>query len=154
MIQQPAAPQALIQKGPIRQRLEESGVLGQFRRERIRQVLNLSDAQTQLIANRWARYDGEHAARQREIGELRQRFNEILIGPGTEDEKSARVRPMLDRFLDLRRQQADLRQKFEDDIRQNLSPAQQVRLIVLVDELQKKITELIRERRQQRRDGF
>ena len=67
------------------------------------------------------------------------------MGPGTEEEKSAKVRPLLDQFVDLRRQQADLKFKFEDDIRGKLSPAQQVRLIIQVEEMQRRVAEALRQ---------
>jgi hypothetical protein len=47
--------------------------------------------------------------------------------------------------MDLRRQQVDLKKGFEDDIRAQLSPAQQVRLIILVDELQQRLREALKE---------
>ena len=47
--------------------------------------------------------------------------------------------------MDLRRQQADLKFKFEDDIRGKLSPAQQVRLIIQVEEMQRRVAEALRQ---------
>lgn len=131
------------------ERMQENGVLGQrllhLRTNRIQEVLGLPEDRARAIAERWDRYDRDFMERARRLGELRGRFNQILIGPGNEDEKNAKVRPLLDQFMDLRRQQIDLKKGFEDDIRAQLSPAQQVRLIILVDELQQRIREALKE---------
>ncbi|MBS1766101.1 MAG: hypothetical protein JST05_01670 [Acidobacteria bacterium] len=125
----------------------------QFRAKRLRDGLGLSNAQADAIAERWGRFDQEHFARQRQIATLRLRFNDILMGPESEDRKSELIKPLLAQFQDLRRQQEDARHRFEDDIRAGLSPAQQARLILMVDDLNKKILDALRERRQERR-GF
>jgi hypothetical protein len=97
------------------------------------------------IAQRWSVYDRDFLQRARQMMQLRNHFNQILLGPGSEEDKNARLKPLLDQFLEQRRQQQDLKLKFEDDIRGQLSPAQQVRLIILVDDLQRTIREGIRE---------
>jgi hypothetical protein len=131
------------------ERLQQNGMLSQrlmqIRTNRIQEVLSLPEDKARAIAERWDRYDRDFMDRTRRIGEIRGRFNQILLAPGGEDDKNARIRPLLDQFMDLRRQQADLKKGFEDDIRGQLSPAQQVRLIILVDELQQKIREALRE---------
>ncbi len=132
-----------------RERLQENGPLMErlrhIRMTRIQEVLGLPEDRARAIAERWERYDRDFMDRTRRIGEIRGRFNQILIGPGTEEDKNGRIKPLLDQFMDLRRQQADLKKGFEDDIRAQLSPAQQVRLIILVDELQQRIREALRE---------
>ncbi|MBK8727215.1 MAG: hypothetical protein IPL96_14560 [Holophagaceae bacterium] len=131
------------------ERMQETGVLGQrlmqIRMNRIQEVLGLPEERARVIAERWERYDRDFMERARHIGELRGRFNQILLGPGGEDEKNQRIKPHLDQFMELRRQQADLKKGFEDDIRAQLSPAQQVRLIILVEELQQRIREALKE---------
>lgn len=121
-----------------------------FRAQRLKEGLGLSDAQADAIAKRWTAFDQEHFARQRQIAALRLRFNDILMGPEAEDRKSALIKPLLGEFMDLRRQQEEGRHRFEEDIRSGLSPAQQARLILMVDELNRKILEALRERRMQR----
>jgi hypothetical protein len=131
------------------ERMQENGVLGQrllhLRMTRIQEILGLPEDRARAIAERWERYDRDFMDRARRLGDIRGRFNQILLGPGNEDEKNAKVRPLLDQFMDLRRQQVDLKKGFEDDIRAQLSPAQQVRLIILVDELQQRIREALKE---------
>ncbi|HEU4951865.1 MAG TPA: hypothetical protein VFT46_07920 [Holophagaceae bacterium] len=125
----------------------------QFRARRLREGLGLSEAQADRIARRWGQFDQEHFTRQRQIAALRLRFNDILLGPEPEDRKSALIKPLLDQFMDLRRQQEEAKHRFEEDVRAGLSPAQQARLVLLVEDLNKQILDVLRERRQRRR-GF
>lgn len=119
--------------------------LMQLRTQRITQTLQVPEDQARAIAKRWSQFDGDFISRARQMAQLRGRFNQILIGPGAEDEKNAKLKPLLEQFMDLRRQQLELKNRFEDDVRGGLSPAQQVRLILLVDDLQKTIREGIRD---------
>lgn len=144
----PAGPR--VQEEPPAQ---DPGPLLRFRAQRLKEALGLTQEQSQKIARRWARFDLERFQRQRELTNLRMRFNDVLMGPGSEDQKSAQIKPLLEQFLSLRRQQNDLKQQFEDDIRADLTPAQQARLVLLVDEMTKRLTEALKERRQERR-GF
>lgn len=132
---------------------QDARPLLRFRSQRLQDGLGISPAQADAIAKRWAEFDLDHFQRQRQITTLRLRFNDILMGPEPEDRKSALIKPLLDQFMDLRNQQLEAKRRFEDDIRQSLSPAQQARLIVMVDDLNKQVMEALRERRQRRR-GF
>lgn len=134
-----ARPGALAQAAPM---------LLQVRTQRIQQALGLPESQARALAERWARYDQEHLQKGAELGVLRARFNQILLSPGSEEDKNARLRPLVGQFMELRRQQMDLKTRFEDDVRANLTPAQQVRLIILVDELQQRLRDAVREARQ------
>jgi hypothetical protein len=123
----------------------EGRLLYQFRVEHLERNVGLSEDQARSVAERWARFDRDLFEKTRQIRDLRTQFNDILMGPGTEDEKNARVKPLLDQFVALRHQQMNLRMQFEDDIRARLSPAQQVRLIVQVDEMQRRMLEVLRQ---------
>lgn len=116
-----------------------------LRTQRITQTLGLPEDRARGIAQRWSVYDRDFLQRARQMMQLRAHFNQILLSPGNEEDKNARLKPLLEQFMEQRRQQQDLKSKFEDDIRAQLSPAQQVRLIILVDDLQKTIREGIRE---------
>ncbi|HJU84616.1 MAG TPA: hypothetical protein VJ600_10430 [Holophagaceae bacterium] len=129
----------------------EQGPLMRFRMQRLQEGVGLSQDQAQRIVQRWRRYDLEHFERQRQLKALRVRFNDVLLGPGTEAERSDKLRPLLEQFIDIRRQQADLREKFEEDIRGQLTPTQQVRLILMIEDMAKQLQETFRERRQERR---
>lgn len=136
---------ALAAPGLRAQGEDEGRLLYRFRMEHLEQNVGLSEDQARAVADRWARYDRELFETTRQIRDLRGRFNDILLGPGSEDEKNARVRPLLDQFVALRRQQMNLKMQFEDDIRTHLSPAQQVRLILQVEEMQRRMLEALRQ---------
>jgi Spy/CpxP family protein refolding chaperone len=97
------------------------------------------------VVERWSRYDQDQFEKTRQIQQIRHRFNDILLGPGAEEDKNAKVRPLLEQFVELRRQQVELKQKFEEDIRARLSPAQQVRLILHVEEMQRRVAEAFKQ---------
>jgi hypothetical protein len=122
-----------------------------FRARRLQEGLGLDPAKAESIAQRWTQFDQEHIQRQRQIMTLRLRFNDILMGPEPEERKSALIKPLLEQFMATRDQQMEAKRRFEADIREGLSPAQQARLILLVDDLNKKVMEALRERRQERR---
>lgn len=149
-----AATAALAQQGQPRPRRDDPQSLDAaaaapwlmtLRTQRITQTLGLPEDRARGIAQRWSVYDRDFLQRARQMMQLRAHFNQILLGPGSEEDKNARLKPLLEQFMEQRRQQLELKSKFEDDIRAQLSPAQQVRLIILVDDLQKTIREGIRE---------
>ncbi len=123
----------------------EGRLLYQFRVEHLERNVGLTEDQARSVADRWARFDRELFEKTRQVRELRAQFNDILMGPGSEEEKNAKVKPLLDQFVALRHQQMNLKLQFEDDIRARLSPAQQVRLIVQVDEMQRRMLEVLRQ---------
>jgi Spy/CpxP family protein refolding chaperone len=130
---------------PARAQTEDERPLVRFRMEQLQQTVGLPEDQARTVVERWSRYDREQFEKTRQIQQIRRRFNDILMGPGSEEEKNVKVRPLLDQFVDLRRQQAELKFKFEEDIRARLSPAQQVRLITHVEEMQRRTVEAIRQ---------
>ena len=153
----PLLPPAMLLQAPAPQdpdaAQQDPRPLLRFRSQRLQDGLHLSPAQADAIAQRWSRFDQEHFQRQRQIGALRGRFNEILMGPDPEEKKSEQLKPLLAQFADLRHQQEESRHRFEEDIRAGLTPAQQARLILMVDDLNQKILNALRERREERR-GF
>jgi hypothetical protein len=130
---------------PGRAQAEEDRPLARFRMEQLQQSVGLPELQARTVVERWSRYDLDQFEKTRQIQQIRRRFNDILLGPGGEEEKNAKVKPLLEQFVDLRRQQAELKQKFEEDIRARLSPAQQVRLILHVEEMQRRVVEAMRQ---------
>jgi hypothetical protein len=119
----------------------------QMRVARIQQSLGLSEDRAKALAERWGRWDRDFIDRGRQMLQLRAQFNQILIGPGTEDEKGAKLKPLVDQFLALRQQQDKAKRQFEEDILQTLSPAQQARMIMLVEDIQNRIRDTLREAR-------
>ena len=129
---------------------QEGQIMAQFfqlRVGRIQQSLGLPDDRARALAERWGRWDRDFIDRGRQMLQVRGQFNQILMGSGSEEEKSAKVKPLLDQFLDLRQQQEDGKRRFEGDILKTLSPAQQARMILLVEDIQGKIRETLREAR-------
>lgn len=125
-----------------------------LRTQKIQESLVLSEERARTISEAWQRRDLALMQRGRESGDLRHQFNQILMGPGTDAEKDARLRPLLDRFSTLRQQQQEIRTRFEDEVRGTLTPSQQVRFILLIEELDRHIRESMREAvREGRRGG-
>lgn len=124
---------------------EDDRPLARFRMDQLQQTVGLPEDQARAVVDRWSRYDREQFEKTQQIHQIRRRFNDILLGPGSEEDKNAKVRPMLDQFVELRRQQADLKFRFEDDIRAKLTPAQQVRLILQVEEMQRRVVEALKQ---------
>jgi hypothetical protein len=122
-------------------------MLHQMRVARLQQSLGLSEDRAKAMAERWSRWDREFMERGRQMQLLRAQFNGILIGPGSEEEKGTRLKPLVEQFLGLRQQQDDAKRRFETEILQPLGPAQQARMILLVEDIQAKIRETLRENR-------
>jgi len=99
------------------------------------------------MADRWGQFDREALERHRELRQIKQQINGILVGPGSDGEKSAKLRPLLDQFTRLRTQQQEKRQAFESEIVAPLTPVQRARMVFLVEDLQKSLREALREGR-------
>ena len=123
----------------------EERSLARFRMDQLQQTVGLPEEQARTVVDRWSRYDREQFELTKQIQQIRRHFSDILLGPGTEEDKNAKVRPLLEQFVELRHHQKDLKFRFEDDIRAKLSPAQQVRLIIQVEEMQRRVTEALRQ---------
>ncbi len=117
---------------------------------RIQESVGLSEDRAKALAGRWMKYLEESGKVGRNLFKSHSQFNEILRGPFSEEEKNHRLKPLLDEFLNLRAQQAELKRRFEEDARAGLSPAQQVRMIMLIEELQRFLQEGMRELRGRR----
>lgn len=125
----------------------------QMRTVRIQQSLGIPEDRAKNLAERWTRHDGEMMERARQAASLRAQFNEVLFSSASEEEKSVRIKPTLDRFLAFRTQQHEARRRFEEDIRTGLSPAQQVRLLLLMEEMQRNLRQGLRETLREGRRG-
>jgi hypothetical protein len=123
----------------------EERSLARFRMDQLQQTVGLPEDQARTVVERWSRYDREQFELTKQIQQIRHHFSDILLGPGTEEDKSAKVRPLLEQFVELRRHQKELKFRFEDDIRAKLSPVQQVRLIIQVEEMQRRVAEALRQ---------
>jgi hypothetical protein len=145
-----AATLSAQQEPPPGRAATEGHILAQFyqlRVARIQQSLGLPEDRARAMAERWGRWDRDLMERGRQMMQLRAQFNQVLLGAGTEDEKSTKVKPLIDQFLDLRQQQEDAKHRFEAEILKSLTPAQQARMIILVEDIQSRIRETLRDAR-------
>jgi hypothetical protein len=129
---------------------QEGHILAQFyqlRVTRIQQCLGISEDRARALADRWGRWDRDFIGRSRQMVQLRGQLNQILLGAGPEDDKNARIKPLVDQFLGLRQQQEDAKHRFEAETLKSLTPAQQARMILLVEEIQGRIRDTLREAR-------
>ncbi len=130
---------------PRRERIVRE--LHEIRTRKLQQSLGLTEEKARAIADRWAKFDENSFANRQQMVQLRQQMNATLMGPGSEDDKNKKLQPVVEQLTGLRQQQQDARKRFEEDIRGSLTPAQQGRFILLVDEFQKSLLEAIQEQR-------
>lgn len=138
---EPAGPKAGMRQELILARLHR------LRMERLQQALGLSQDKAKVIADRWETFDLDGQARRQKMRLIRQQVNTILLSSLSEEEKNARMRPLVDQYAALRLEQNEAKRKFEDDITATLSPAQQGRFIIVVEEIQRAVMDAIHEQR-------
>jgi hypothetical protein len=126
--------------------------LFQMRVTRIQQVLGLSEDRARVVAERWGRWDREHLEQGELAVDLRKQFHQILLGPEREEDKNLKLKPLVDQFMAVRRQQEAGRKQFEEEIRNGLTPAQQARLILVMEEIQQKLREGLRDVKRDKKD--
>jgi len=131
--------------GPVREQILAR--LHQLRTERLQQSLGISEEKARAIADRWAQYDLDSRDNRQRTRQLQQQINAVLLSPVPEAEKNTRIRPLVEQLSASRQQQQDLKRKFEEDIRSGLTPAQQGRFILVVEEIQRAILQAIKDRR-------
>lgn len=124
--------------------------LHQMRMARLQNTLGVPEDKARAIADRWGRFDEESVERRQDMRRLREQVNGILMGPGAEEDKNARLRPLIDRLAAHQKAQQEARQVFETEIRQNLTPAQQARFLMLVEEFQQSLKDALAEQRRDR----
>ena len=129
--------------------VDEGQILSQCFQPRvaaIQQSLGLSEDRAKALAERWIRGDREGMERMRQLHQLRRQCTQVLLGPGSEEQKNNSLKPLMDSFLLLRRQREEAKGRFEDELLLNLSAAQKARLILLVEDQQSKLRGMLRER--------
>ena len=124
--------------------------LHELRKQKLQDSLGLSEEKAKGIADRWSLFDQDSAGHRQQMVQLRQQVNTTLTGPGTEEEKNRKLQPVVEQLAGLRQQQQRARTRFEEDISGSLTPAQQGRFILLVDEFQKSLQEAIQEIRKEK----
>jgi len=124
--------------------------LHQLRKGKLQESLGLPEEKAKAIADRWSKFDADSVGRRQQMMQLRQQVNATLMGPGNEDEKNRKLQPIVDQITTLRQEQQRARDRFEADVSGTLSPAQQGRFLLLMDEFQKSLQDAIREQRKER----
>ena len=125
-------------------------MLHELRSKKLQRSLGLTEEKANGIADRWAQFDEDSFSRRVQMGQLRHQMNATLMGPGSEEDKNLKLKPVVEELGGLRQQQEASRKRFEEDIRGSLTPAQQGRFILLVDEFQKSIQDAIQEQRKEK----
>jgi hypothetical protein len=126
---------------PDRARIFER--LHELRTSRIQASLGVSVSTAKGIADKWGQFDRDSHSRRQNLREARQAIQDILLVPGTEEEKNARIGPALAQFAAAQRQQRDAKEKFEGEIQRMLSPVQQGRFLILMEEFQRRLNEAV-----------
>jgi len=141
----PVSKQRGTKSGPWREQILAR--LHRLRTERLQQSLGVSEEKAKAIADRWAQFDLDSRDNRQRTRQLQQQINAVLLSPVPEAEKNARIRPLVDQLSASRQQQQDLKRRFEQDIQSGLTPAQQGRFILVVEEIQRAILQAIKDRR-------
>lgn len=121
--------------------------LHRMRSERLQQALGIAEDRARAIADRWEQFDLDNRDLRRRMRQLHEQVNGLLFGPLPEEDKNARIKPLVEQFAAMHQQQLELRRRFDEDVRNALSPAQQGRLLLVVDEIQRALLEEIRRQR-------
>ena len=119
--------------------------LNAIRTQRIKAALGSPESQARGIADQWGQFDLESHRRRLGMRAARQRVQEVLMLPGTEEEKNLKIVPIVNQFAAIQKQQKEAKQKFEEDIQHLLTPAQQGRFIILMEEFQRNLLEAMGE---------
>jgi len=117
--------------------------LHRIRQEKIQESLGVPEGKAKAIADRWGQFDEDSLERRQGMRGARQQMQDLLMGPGSEEDKNGRVGPLMERYNRLHLQQQEARRRFEDDIRAMLTPVQQGRFIILMNDFQNKLREAL-----------
>ena len=131
--------------GPARSRL--AARINLIRTERIKSTMGLSEPLAKTIADQWGQYDLDSHARRQGMRAARQRVQDILLEPGTEEAKNLKLVPIMAQFAAIQKQQKDAKQKFEEDLQRMLTPVQQGRFIILMEDFQRSLLEAMADQR-------
>lgn len=132
-------------RGSMASRPQIMAQLNAIRTERLQSALGVPPAMAKTVADRWGQFDQEAHDRRQGFQATRQRIQEVLMGPGSEDEKNAQVAPLISQCVAIQKQQRDAKERFEADIQRTLTPVQQARLFVLMEEFQRRLSEILPE---------
>ena len=118
-----------------------------IRSQRIQTCLGVPESMAKSIADRWGQFDQASLARRQGMRAALQKLQAVLMGPGSEEDKNQRVLPVTAQYTALHRQQREAKVAFEEDIQRMLSPVQQGRFIVLMEDFQHSLLDAMAEQR-------
>ncbi len=121
--------------------------LHKMRADKLQQLLGLPADKANTIADRWAQLDQDSMEPRMRMRQIHEQVNSILMGPLPEDEKNAKIKPLVEQFTTLRQQQQDRKKQFEEDVCVSLTPAQHARFIMVTEQIQHDLMEAIRDLR-------
>lgn len=134
----PAPP---IAEGPL------ANQLFKLRMSRIQQTLGLSEDRARVIAERWKQLDRDFVDGINRTNDLKEQMEQILKSSCDEGEKNRKIKPLIAQYVSTWTQIGESRKKFEEDSKAGLSPAQQARFILLMDQLHQELERLLKEQR-------
>jgi hypothetical protein len=134
----PAPP---IAEGPLATQLFK------LRMNRLEQTLGLSEDRARTIAERWRRLDHDFVNGINRTNSLKEQMEQILKSSCDESEKNRKIKPLIAQHGATWAQIGESRRKFEEESRAALSPAQQARFILLMDQLHQELERLLKEQR-------
>lgn len=140
-----SAPGAPPARGSMVSRPQIMAQLNAIRTERLQSALGVPPAMAKTVADRWGQFDQEAHDRRQGFQATRQRIQEVLMGPGNDEEKNAQVAPLISQCVAIQKQQRDAKERFEAEIQRTLTPVQQARLFLLMDEFQRRLSEILPE---------
>ena len=124
--------------------------LNAIRTERIKASLGIPDPLAKSIADQWGAYDMASHERRQAMRAARQRVQEILLEPATEEAKNLKLIPIMAQFSAIQKQQKDAKQRFEEEIQRMLTPVQQGRFIILMEDFQRSLVEAMADQRREK----
>ncbi len=146
--ERPWRPGPGLRAAPRRDRIRTR--LHEIRSRKLQADLGLPADKANGIADRWGQFDEEGFARRQQMQGLRQQMKGTLLGPGSEQDKNRAVQPLVEQLTRLQQQQEDARKQFQEDLRGTLTPAQQARFLMLMEDFKRALLEAIQERRGER----
>ena len=121
--------------------------LKEARVEQIKLRLDVPEERANAIAAKWAALEAPIRRMHREAMAVWRRMQFVIQEATPEKEKSRRIKPLFDNYIELRRELGIARQKLFTELpASGDSPIQQARLLLLMEEMERREREGIRAR--------
>jgi hypothetical protein len=124
------------------------------RAEQIRMRLNVPQERADAIADKWAELEAPIRRVHMESMDVWQQRQCSIQGASPEREKSTKIKPLYDQYIELRKELAGARLRLYQDLpTMARSPIQQARILLVMEEMERKERDGIREFIQRREKG-